>query len=273
MAIAPDKTTVIEIRDLDARAAAKLLGANTHNRHLRPTVVNRYARDMAGGLWMMNGETIKVADSGVILDGQHRLAAIVQADVVIPMVVVTGLLEDSQETVDRGMPRNIADALKLRGASNATALAGAIAQAICLQSESPSDTTAWPSTREALAYYETHPGLDRSVSLGERVRSSVIRYPSTTAGALHHIFAMLDEEDADVFWERLVDGVELADDSPVLRLREFMFRELTAQRRVERPRLQVFTIKAWNAWRRGEPMLLLKWRVGGAKPEGFPRPE
>ncbi|MDO0930218.1 hypothetical protein QQY66_00225 [Streptomyces sp. DG2A-72] len=42
---------------------------NTHNRSLRPRVVAAYARDMHAGRWMDNGETIKFAADGTLLDG------------------------------------------------------------------------------------------------------------------------------------------------------------------------------------------------------------
>jgi hypothetical protein len=251
--------------------AGQWLARNSTNRHIRPTVVNRYARDMAEGYWEYNGETVKIAESGRVLDGQHRLAAVVESGVTIPMLVVTGLPEAAQETVDRGLPRNIADALRIRGETNVTLLAGAIARTILLKSGSPSTATAWPSTREALYYLEEHPSIRASVPWGDRLRKA-IAFP-VSAAALHHVFSEIDDGDADAFFTQLESGVGLSADSPILRLRELMVREMSAQRRMHQHRLLALSIKAWNAWRRGDPMQLLKWKTGGSKPEAFPRPE
>jgi hypothetical protein len=267
-----DSAVRAEIVLVTPAQASSWLAANTGNRHVRPTVVTRYARDMAAGSGELNGETVKIASTGRILDGQHRLLAVVESGVAVQMFVVTGLPETVQETVDRGLPRNIADALRLRGEVNVILLAGAIAQAIVAKSPRPSQNEFWPSTKEAMAYLDEHPQIRESCNRGELLRKA-IAYPATTGAALHHLFAELDEEDADEFVKALAEGADLAEDSPILRLREIMIREMSAPRRMARLRLQALTIKAWNAWRRGTPVLLLKWKTGGSKPETFPRPE
>lgn len=275
MAIAepPTKTPTAGVVLMTPALAARLLAANENNRHIRPTVVHRYARDMLHGDWSLNGETIKIAASGRVIDGQHRLSAVVEAGIDVLMFVVEGLPEDSQDTVDRGLGRNIADALRLRGEVDVNNLGAGIAQAIVLRSDTPTQSShAWPSTREALHYLDEHPGIRASLAVGGRVRRA-ISYPSSTATALHHLMAELDQDDADVFWESLASGVELAEDSPILRLRELTLRDVGAVRKMARSRRQALTIKAWNAWRRGESMQLLRWSVGGSKPEPFPRPE
>lgn len=259
--------------DVTPDLAGRLLGNNTGNRNVRPTVVSRYARDMATGAWQLNGETVKVDVNDRVIDGQHRLMAVIESGVTVRMLVVYGLPAAAQETVDRGIGRNVADALRLRGEQNVNILAGAICQSVVLKSPTPSmNATYWPSTSGAIQYLIGHPSIRESVPLGERARS-IIGYPSSTAAALHHIFAEIDQEDADTFWQRVMDGVDLPQDSAILRLREVMLKELTATRRMPRHRLQAISIKAWNAWRRGDPVALLKWKTGGSKPEAWPRPQ
>lgn len=275
LALAPRPEAVAqthaEIVSIAPDTAQRWLAANTNNRVLRPTVVSRYARDMASGNWILNGESIKLATDGAVLDGQHRLQAIVLSGATIESIVVFDLPNEAQETVDRGLGRNIADALRLRGEVNVNVLAGAIAQAVVIQSPTPSKSDFWPSTTEALNYLGAHPEIRESVLVGDHLRS-VIGYPATTAAALHHLFGLLNREQADAFFASLMDGANLTPDSPILRLREIMLRELTAQRRMPRHRLWALTIKAWNAWRQGQPLQILKWKTGGSKPESFPTP-
>ena len=129
----------------------------------------------------------------------------------------------------------------------------------------------WPSTPEALAFLELIPTVRQGCLIGGHTRKT-LRTPASTAGAMWFLFQHIDSDDADAFFERLHTGVDLPADSPVLRLREFMFREVNASRRVGRPRLQAYYIKCWNAWREGKSMTQLKWKVGGAEPEKFPVP-
>lgn len=50
---------------------------NVHNRPLRDGLVTTYATDMANEQWQSNGESIKFSSEGELLDGQHRLAAVI----------------------------------------------------------------------------------------------------------------------------------------------------------------------------------------------------
>lgn len=264
----------VQVISLTPALAGQYLAANTKNRHVRPTVVDRYARDMAAGQWEFNGETIKIADDGTVIDGQHRLLAVVQSGVTILVVIVTGLPLETQDTIDRGAPRNLADALRLRGETQTLALAAGLAAGIVLRSPTVSVTQGyqWPSTRECLAFLDAHPEIRESVHVADIVRKN-ISFPAGSAVALHQLFSEIDPEDADGFFEGLSTGQNLEADSPVLRLREILIREIGAPRRMTRVRLWALTIKAWNAYRRGQTVQLLVWRTGGAKPEAFPRPE
>ena len=51
------------------------------NRKVKKRVVEKYARDMKAGNWLFTGESIGIDVEGKILDGQHRLMAIRQADI------------------------------------------------------------------------------------------------------------------------------------------------------------------------------------------------
>ena len=72
---------------------------------------------------MLNGETVKIASDGTILDGQHRLYACIQAGVPFETVVIRGLPPEAQDTIDTGMARKFADQLALRGEVNTPLLA------------------------------------------------------------------------------------------------------------------------------------------------------
>ena len=68
---------------LTPELATKLLARNTHNRTISSSRIRQYAADMAAGNWAFNGEAIKVSEGGQILDGQHRLRAVIESDVTI----------------------------------------------------------------------------------------------------------------------------------------------------------------------------------------------
>jgi hypothetical protein len=99
------------------------LDLNEHNRRLRPEAVAGWAVDMSFKDWKLNGETVKFTKSGRLIDGQHRLSAIITSGEPMETFVAIGLDEDVQSTVDIGRQRSFGDVLKLRGEKNAPKLA------------------------------------------------------------------------------------------------------------------------------------------------------
>ena len=57
--------------------AARWLDGNTHNRPLKQTLVDRFVRDMQAGRWRLTHQGIAFDADGMLIDGQHRLWAIV----------------------------------------------------------------------------------------------------------------------------------------------------------------------------------------------------
>ncbi len=105
----------IEETKMTPALAAKLLQANTGNRNLSQRRVAAYADEMSAGRWVSDGSPYRVSASGRLLDGQHRLAAIVRSGVTVPAVLITDLPDEAQLTVDTGTPRSFAHFLQVRG--------------------------------------------------------------------------------------------------------------------------------------------------------------
>lgn len=87
----------------------------THNEHnprksTSRNTIEAYARDMAAGKWFANGEPIVFDADGDLKDGQHRLMAIVKANVPVYMFVIRGV-DPSYTTFDYGMLRRMSQEL------------------------------------------------------------------------------------------------------------------------------------------------------------------
>lgn len=91
--------------------AKYLLTKNLSNRKLAPQHVAFLSRQMKLGEWSENGESIKFDVDGVLLDGQHRLLAIVQSNTSQNMLVVNNINSETFGTIDTGRPRSAADVL------------------------------------------------------------------------------------------------------------------------------------------------------------------
>jgi len=89
--------------------------ANIRNRTVSQAAVERYARDMRAGHWRLTHEGIAFDPNGVLLDGQHRLWAVVYAEMPVEMHVWFNVATDSLMVIGGGRGRNLVDHLRLGG--------------------------------------------------------------------------------------------------------------------------------------------------------------
>jgi len=118
--------------------AKVLLQTNVNNRNLSRRRVEMYANDIKRGMWKLTGDSIKLAKNPKtgevrLIDGQHRLHAIVSANVAVQTVVATGLDEDAFSVIDRGKTRTYNDVLNMSKIKNANTVASFIRPVIVLQ--------------------------------------------------------------------------------------------------------------------------------------------
>ena len=119
-----------EIVTITPEMAQAYLAKNTNNRRIRPTAVDRYACDMRAGKWDLTHQGLAFNCDGTLLDGQHRLAAIVEAGVPVTMMVTTGVSNLAQRNMDSLIIRKPADALSLSYGKTVTDRDVAIAKVI-----------------------------------------------------------------------------------------------------------------------------------------------
>lgn len=104
-----------EIVKVTPELALLWLQSNTFNRKISENIVNKYARDMKNGNWTLNHQGIAFDDSGVLVDGQHRLWAIIKSGSSIDIMVTQGA---SRVGVDELRVRDTAAVIKFGGLSS-----------------------------------------------------------------------------------------------------------------------------------------------------------
>lgn len=255
--------------------AHELITGNTHNRNLRARPVAAYSRDMVRGLWEVNGETIKIAEDGTLNDGQHRLAACIESGVPFVSLVVRGLPVKAQDNVDVGARRSYSDVLRLRGELNSTEVAATI-RLISQWERSPSAIGSGniaPTNAEMDQVLERFPWIRESVTTISRA-SRETGLPKSVAGLTWWAFMLLDPDDCEHFFARLIDGQNLAEGNPIYALRRALANIDEGARGTKNVRYHAaIVIKAWNAYRAGDECKVLTFRPGGSRPESFPFPK
>ena len=80
-----------------------------HQRPYLDRTAQRYADDMINGRWQdENPATIVISDTGKLIDGQHRLHAVIISGMTVPMYVAKGVPESVYKSIDSGTIRTVA---------------------------------------------------------------------------------------------------------------------------------------------------------------------
>lgn len=95
--------------------AAVMLQSNKGNRRLRPAFVKYLAEQIRRGEWHRTTDAIGIRVDGRIANGQHRLAAIVEAGIPAEAWVIEGVTDAEFMVLDNGIKRGAADALQISG--------------------------------------------------------------------------------------------------------------------------------------------------------------
>ena len=259
--VTPYTTQVVDITPAMAEA---FLSYNEGNRNLDKNLVMRYAGEMARGEWVMNFEPIIIADTGRLLDGQHRLAACIEAGVPFKSLVARNAPESVFTSLGMGKGRTFADILTIQGRSNATSLQAATALAWHLIKGTAPSVRNTASNPGMLAFLQSNPGIEVSL-----VRYLNTRKPLSASilAAFHYVCSLKDPALADFFFDRLVDGAGLATNDPIYVLRERLLDNAANKAKLPRRYIQAITIKAWNFSRKGVSIRLIRWMDGEPFPE------
>lgn len=92
-------------------AEAWLKKNHPSNRPIAWRSVEAMANDMRSGQWILTHACVAFDGQGNLIDGQHRLSAVVHAGVAVPMFVVSNNDASFHDPIDRGRPRSIATIL------------------------------------------------------------------------------------------------------------------------------------------------------------------
>lgn len=203
--------------------AGDLLKKNTKNRPLSTRRAKLLADAMVRGEWVFNGDAIRVSRSGVVLDGQHRLSAVMMSGVSIDAILINGLDDSVFDTIDTGSSRTCGDVLSITGVKNANVVAAALSLYFAWKKTgnpfhgSPESK---PTHKQAEQLLEDTPTIKDSATAStshawcrKYLTASITTFCMT-------VFSEVDKDAASEFFSELEDGVFSYASSPVMRLRD-----------------------------------------------------
>lgn len=245
--------------------AQEVLKRNIGNRPLNHLHVERLVSEMIKGRWKFNGDTICVNGTQVI-DGQHRLHAVVKSGVTIESLVVDGLPFHVFDTKDVGERRTAAHTLAVNGETDTKRLAAALVMIDKYYVKNAGGKGRYSNT-EIQDLLSKYPQVRMSIRKPRGPRGLIA---SSVLDSCHYIFSRIDHELAEQFAESLLFGVNLSAASPWYALRERLVNNSMAKAKLKPSYVMALCIKAWNHARNGTRVKFLKFAQEGSNHEEFP---
>jgi hypothetical protein len=249
-----DKNIIAEVIRITPTDAAAWLRCNRNNRPVRKRHVEFLASEIIAGNWQVNGQAIVIAEDEQILDGQHRLLAIIEAGQSIQSLVVYGITPEAFKTIDTGAVRTGADALCLHFHDTPPNMIKAVAAAVqwCIRLENHSlHYRTHTSNTDVIAYVKAHMRLLQCAETLSGYPRTARPLPWSTCTALYEMFSRKHEAMADKFMQRFCTGEEIVRTDPEYILRGAFIRDAERVAKFPLATRVHMVIKGWNWLRRG----------------------
>ncbi len=209
--------TPITIETITPRQAEHCLAANRGNRNIVRSHVSALARDITNGQWMFNAQPICFSASGRLLNGQHRLSAVIEAGEPIEVMVMRNLPEEAFETYDKQAKKAPA-ADEMFEDFGDKALISATAVLLWRRERRPAgQPNARPTATEIRDVIQSTPDLMRLRGFSRKM----VRYGRSSA--MLYVAQAIERQDTrlgPIFLDRLESGANLPPGHLILKLRD-----------------------------------------------------
>lgn len=263
------KKIITKTIDITPDMAAEMIEHNTMNRNISQLNVTRYANDMASGAWEQNGETIKIAEDGTVLDGQHRLWAIIESGMTVTMIVVYNVRKEAVGSIDSGVIRLFHHLLKIKGSAHyiTAATITKLAWIYDNYDKQMRAGSAKAETRNSILepYYDENRDLiEQAAAVAE---CGAHHFVKSHMGFCFYLFLRRNPLKAEEFIKLVKSGENLHTGHPIMTLRgKLMDNRMSKNKLTVRETLAYYT-KAWNAFLKGRDLSIFRWNNTEELPE------
>jgi len=205
-----------ETPDLDTGASTKIImmtpefastllrNVSDSQRKKNKAAIARYAGEMTAGRWKFNGEAISIDQKGDLIQGQHRLEAVIEADCCIPMLIVYGLNTDAIDSMDQGYKRSTGQLFSMSGHKNSNNLAAFLASYCHYTDRNLHNLKGITFGREKALYDSDPKGFERTLMLtvSKELQGMGSR---PMIGVVHYLASKIDQPKADHMLKALIE--------------------------------------------------------------------
>lgn len=264
---------------------AKQYLANNHlnQRNITNSHVIHLSQQMKAGQWMMTGESIVFDSSGNLLDGQHRLTAVIMAGTGVPFMVVRGINTEAFKAMGRGKIRSNGNVFAIHGVSNfniaASATAGVLNYRRAMQVPIKKDgkiigyggslnSYIRASSTDMIEEYDKHvEEYQHAIRIANLCKNNIGPAAVSTVAALALIDSNHGIDEVATFWDSFRTGANLSEGDPILTLRNRIADNMKSKAKLTSNSIIVLMIKAWNCYVQNKACRVLRAYDGEPCPQ------
>jgi hypothetical protein len=246
--------------------ATRLLVSNTNNRNISNSRVLRYVNDILNDRWVEDtGELIKIDTDGNVIDGQHRLTAIVKANKSIYVHLATDVSKYVFDVIDSGKSRTSGDVLKIAGVKSATKVASFIQMYNQMKNTKHRydgiNLEHALTSKMLLIFYN-----ENKLFIDNVIKKSSILYEQFqkiwNSGEVALFYGLLTEVDLRLgqeFMRELCQGTDITNDCIILLRNRLISDKVSTSNKLTVPTRKALVIKTWNSYYLGKTLKCLKF--------------
>lgn len=259
------KELIIKRQLVTPMIAKDILAQNIKNRKIDQRVVNRYASDMANNRWIVGtGELIKISDDNVLIDGQHRLLAVIKSE--MPIFLDFNYNQDFEifKVIDSGKKRGTVDTFSLKGINSASSLPSMIVRNFALKMEINGKSLGGAydklTNQKISEIYDARPEFWDLVAKNSNcwyAKFAKMLAPQIIGG-MYSYFLDISKSDANDFMEQLCTGKDITNNT-ILSLRTKIMEDRISLKKLPKYILAALIVKSWNMFRKKQEIKVLKF--------------
>lgn len=254
-------TPTVRVAEVTPAMASSLLKSNIGNRTVRTNRVKNYATQMRRGQWKLTGDPIRISRTGRLLDGQHRLLAIVEADVAVETLIIEGLDDEVFTVLDSGLGRSPADALTGAGIGSASHISPVVRILIGIENDLNiynTEAMSLVTRQDILDYAEANIEILKwAVNLGQKMDKSVDGIRTSWAVFAVTAAAETSVEKVEEFLLPILEGVGFTAGDPRLALRNWLARQRQWHNNSTKDNIGTF-IRTFNHFLSGNTLTVIR---------------
>ena len=255
-----------EVRDITPEIAVEMLKRNQRNRNVSESHVRFLSNEMRNGNWMFDGQPVRFAEGGRLLDGQHRLSAVVESETTQSFLIVTGIDPETFKVMDTGKNRSASDVFSIEGIDYAKHVSATTRIIYRLSRGDAESGSRKMSNTDILEYYNQNPKIAEFVKDSQRLYVEFDRVLSQSyIAAFKYLMADKNITDSESFWNKVCTGIGLEEGNPTSVLRKKLIHDKMSKASLPLSERNAIIIKAWNNYRKGGTIKFLRYNKESEK--------